>query len=472
MALSIYNTVSKTKERFVPMREGHVSMFVCGQTPYDDAHLGHAKTYINFDIVARWLRHRGYEVTYIQNITDIEDKIINRAEEQGIGSIELARRYEKLFLEDMEKIGVRKGVTDYPRSHDYITQIRDQIQLLVDRGYAYELEGDVYFDVLKFEDYTKLSGMKLAELEKHRIEPKEGKRNPYDFVLWKTAKPNEDAQWGIELTFNGKKTQLHGRPGWHIEDTAIAHHFFGPQYDIHGGAIELIFPHHTNEIAQAEGAYGVKPYVRFWMHSGVLNIKGVKMSKSLRNFIKIRDVIGKYHPEALRLMFCTAHYRSEIEYKEDLIKEASRRLAYIRAAVGAIYNMKGEPTQNGIAGLEDEFKRFEDAMDDDFNTPMALAALYGAAGKLRAFAEANETIGEEAKGFAINGFVRAAHILGLLEDESYKKDIPIEAKRLIAERDRLRKEKLFTGADSIRAALHNEYGITVEDTEYGTIWYR
>jgi cysteinyl-tRNA synthetase len=472
MPVLIYNTASKEKEKLVPIREGKISMFVCGQTPYDDAHLGHAKTYINFDVVARWLRHRGYAVTYIQNITDIEDKIIKRAEEQGVKPIELARRYEKLLFEDMDRIGVRKGVTEYPRSHDYITQIRDQIQLLVDRGYAYELDGDVYFDVLKFSDYTKISGMKLEDLKKHRIEPKEGKRNPFDFALWKAAKPSDDAQWEIVLKFSGNEKRLSGRPGWHIEDTAIAHHFFGAQYDIHGGAIELIFPHHTNEIAQAEAAYGIKPYVRYWMHSGVLNIKGVKMSKSLKNFIKIRDIIDRYPPEALRLMVCTAHYRSEIEYSEDLMKEALRRLAYIRAAVGSIYNMNEAEGASGPVGLGAQFQRFEEAMDDDFNTPMALAALYEAAAKMRAFSENNNSISATSKEEAVSGFVGTAHILGLLEDESYKKGIPVEARRLISERERLRAKKLFSEADKIRTALQKGYNITLEDTSYGTVWYR
>jgi cysteinyl-tRNA synthetase len=474
MAIHIYNTVSRKKEVFVPRSGNDVGMFVCGQTVYDESHLGHAKTYINFDVVVRWLRHRSYKVKYLQNITDVDDKIIKRAAEEGVEPISLARRYEGLFLEDMGHIGVRNNVTEYPRSHDYIPQMRDQVQLLVDRGYAYELDGDVYFDVAKFKDYTKLSNIKLDELENHRIEPKEGKRNVYDFALWKAAKAAGEPQWEITLNIKGKEVRLLGRPGWHLEDTAIAHHFFGPQYDIHGGAKELIFPHHTNEIAQAEAAYGIKPYVRYWMHCGVLNIKGVKMSKSLRNFIKIRDVLKKYHPEALRLMVCASHYRSEIEYEEKMIVEASKRLAFLRSSVSSVYNMK----EAGEVGEKDEISsdallgKFEEAMDDDFNTPLALASLYEAAAQMKAFADSHEAIPKQLKDGLVTRFVEMARTLGLLEDDSYKKGVPEEARRLILERERLRKEKNFTDSDKIRLKLKEVYDVTVEDTEYGTVWYR
>ena len=329
----VYNTLSRAKENFKPINGRKVNMFVCGQTVYDDAHLGHAKNYINFDVIARWLRFTGYEVKYIQNITDVDDKIIRRAAEEGTDPIGLARRFESRFMEDMEAIGVRKSVDMYPRSHDYIPEMVSQIQLLIDKGYAYVLDGDVYYDVSKFSSYTKLSGMKLEDLEKHRIEPKEGKRNSYDFALWKASKPAEP-KWDITLSYGGKEHSLSGRPGWHIEDTAITHAIFGEQYDLHGGAIELIFPHHTNEIAQAEAAFGVSPFVKYWLHSGIMLIKGEKMSKSLKNFVRIRDILNKFDAESVRLFVLSTHYRKDMAYSEELLREASSRLGYMYMSLG------------------------------------------------------------------------------------------------------------------------------------------
>ncbi|MDE1767963.1 MAG: cysteine--tRNA ligase [Candidatus Micrarchaeota archaeon] len=473
MALVIYNTLSRSKEEFVPIKGRSVKMFVCGQTVYDDAHLGHAKNYINFDIIARWLKHSGYNLKYIQNITDIDDKIIKRAEEVGKEPIALAREYEARFMEDMEAIGVRRNVTEYPRSHDYIEDITLQIQLLADKGFAYALDADIYYDVSIFPDYTKLSGMKIDELEKHRIEPKEGKRNSYDFALWKGSKPGDPA-WEIEIAFNGKKKKFNGRPGWHIEDTAITYAIFGKQYDIHGGAIELIFPHHTNEIAQAQAAFGVKPYVRYWMHTGIMLIKGEKMSKSLKNFIRIRDLLKAYDPEALRLLVASTHYRKDMAYTEELMKKAAARLGYMRASLSIFYNMRVHDAgresvvTNKIDGMKSEF---EDAMNDDLNTPLALTSLASAIDSLRSYAESNSSIDKETKEYALNSVIENANVLGILENPAYKEKIPDDAKKLIKEREKLRADKKFDAADSIRNRIRDEYSITLEDSEYGTIWY-
>ena len=323
--LVVYNTLTRKEEDFSPLEGDKVNMFVCGQTVYDDAHLGHAKTYITFAIISRWLRHLGYKVKYAQSLTDVEDKIIARAKERGVEAKEVAATYEKRFMEDLQALGIKDDVDAYLRSHDYIDAIRDQIQLLLDNGYAYPLEGDVYYNVAMFKDYTKLSGMKLDELNKHRIEPKEGKVNPYDFSLWKAAKEGEPS-WEIKVKYKGKDVALVGRPGWHIEDTAMTYLLFGPQYDVHGGANELIFPHHTNEIAQAEAAFGKKPFVKYWLHAGVLNIRNVKMSKSLKNFITIREFLERYDAEVLKLLVSSTHYRKEIEYDDALAKEAQKRL--------------------------------------------------------------------------------------------------------------------------------------------------
>ncbi len=471
--LLLYNTLSGKEEQLKAISDKKLSMFVCGQTVYDDAHLGHAKSYINFSVVVRWLRHLGYSVKYIQNITDVDDKIIARARENGEDPLALARRFEGRFLEDMEAIGVRQDVDEYPRSHDYIDTIAEQVQMLADKGFAYLLDGDVYYDVSRFADYTKLSGMKLEELERHRIEPRAGKRNAYDFALWKAAKPGEPS-WKITVRIGGKKTVLDGRPGWHIEDTAITYKIFGPQYDIHGGGSDLIFPHHTNEIAQAEGASGKKPFVRYWMHSGMVRVNGEKMSKSLKNFVTIRDVLKRHGAESLRVLVCSTHYRKEINYTEKLMAAAHTRLRYMYSALGIFYNANtagGEDEE--VASIASALKEdFSSAMNDDFNTPVALMRLSGSIDTLRNFVEVNGTVGEDSKKKALGVVLDCAHVLGILEEDSYKERLPDEADRLIKERELLRRQKRFADADRIRDRLAREHGIIIEDSEYGTLWYR
>ena len=475
MALFVYNTLSRSKEEFVPIDGMNVSMFVCGLTPYDDAHLGHAKTFISFAFVVRWLRRRGFKVKYAQNITDIEDKIIARAHERGIDPFELERYYEQRFFEDMAALGIKDDVDRYPRSHDYIDAIRGQIQLLLDRGYAYLLDGDVYYNVAKFKDYTKLSGMKLDELEKHRIEPKEGKLNVYDFALWKASKPGEPT-WEIKLKAEGKEIKLIGRPGWHIEDTAMTHEIFGPRYDLHGGANELIFPHHTNEIAQAEAAYGVSPFVKYWLHSGVLRVDDAKMSKSLKNFVTIREVMKEFDAEVLKLFTASTHYRKELNYRAALMKEARQRLNYMYAAFSIFYNMREVQESAGDAEISSMADRlsaeFSAAMDDDFNTPLALSRLIVAINQLRAFAEEHNEVGRAAKSKMVAAVLESASIFGILSHDSYKNSIPMAADRLIKEREQLRKSKSFEESDRIRDKLKSDYGILLEDTEFGTVWYR
>ncbi len=471
--MKVYNTLSRGKEEFVPMKDKKANMFVCGQTVYDDAHLGHARTYISFDIVVRWLRRIGFEVNYIQNITDVDDKIIARANERGMDPIELARYYEARFMEDMEAIGVRGGVNAYPRSHDYMDAIKNQIQLLLERGFAYVLDGDVYYDVAKFDGYRNLSGMKLDELEKHRIEQREGKKNAYDFALWKGSKPGEPS-WSIEVMAEGKLVKLSGRPGWHIEDTAITYSLFGPQYDIHGGASELIFPHHTNEIAQAEAAFDAKPFVRYWLHSGVLNIKGAKMSKSLKNFITIREALSKYPRETLRLFVASTHYRKEINYAEDLMLEANKLMYYFNQSVGILKNIpeSGKNVSDELAiSIESLEKEFSAAMDDDFNTPLALTKFTLLMRKIRQFAEANDAISPESKSAAIKTIVELGDILGILNDRFYAQVLPDEARRLISERELHRKMRDFDAADKMRIEIESKYKIRIEDTDYGTVWY-
>ncbi len=475
--LVLYNTLSRSKEKLEPLNDRRINMFVCGQTVYDDAHLGHARNYISFDIIARWLRHRGYNLKYIQNITDIDDKIIARAAENNTTPELLAREYEERFLEDMSAIGVKEDVDLYPRSHDYIKEMRMQIQLLIDKGYAYLSEGNIYFEIDKFPTYTDLSGMKIDELSKHRIESEPGKKKPYDFTLWKKAKSGEP-HWHEEFIWEGKKVVVDGRPGWHIEDTAITNAIFGPQYDIHGGASELIFPHHSNEIAQDEAAFGKKPMVKYWMHSGVLKIKGEKMSKSLKNFITIREVLKKYDPEALRLMVAFSHYRSQIDFSEELLKKASTSLNYLYSSLSMVYNAKEsahteketEKLIDGISlSLDNEFSK---AMDNDFETPQAIASLFTAISSLRNVVEKNTYVDGNAKKAAINTLLNCASVIGILKHDWYKESLSEEAASMIKERESLRREKRFEEADRIRNELKKNHNINLEDTEYGPVWYR
>ncbi|MCL4389737.1 cysteine--tRNA ligase [Candidatus Marsarchaeota archaeon] len=468
----IFNTLGGKKEEFKPIEPKKIKMFVCGSTVYDDAHMGHARTYIAFDVIAKWLRHLGYDVNYIQNITDVDDKIIAKAKERGEDPVELARRYEARLMEDMKALGI-DSVNAYPRSHDYIGAIKDQIQLLFDKGYAYPLDGDVYYDVAKFKDYRKLSGMKLEELENHRVEPKEGKRNVYDFALWKASRPGEPS-WEISITINGKEEKLTGRPAWHIEDTAITYSIFGPQYDIHGGARELLFPHHTNEIAQAEAAFGVVPFVRYWLHSGVLNVKGQKMSKSLKNFVTIREALAKYSAQSIRLLVCSTHYRKEINYAEGLMEEASRLVSYINQSLGILYNMAEDESHDGSTlwkEIEGASNEFEGAMNDDFNTSLALTSLISMMKSIRRFSEQSSSIDSKSK-TAIMAMVKelGGGILGILDNHIYTQRMPNEAKALIEERELARKAKDFKKSDSIRDTLKNRYGIIIEDTKHGPIW--
>jgi cysteinyl-tRNA synthetase len=462
--LKIYNTLTRKKEEFVPLEKGKVKMFVCGQTVYDDAHLGHAKTYINFDIIVRWLRYLGYKVFYAQNITDVEDKIIKRANERGITAKELAEFYIKRFFEDMEALGVKQNVDLFPKSSDYIPQIIDQIQVLIKKGYAYVIDGDIYYDVDKFKDYTKLSRMPIEELTKHRIEPDSRKKNTYDFSLWKSAKPNEpswDSPWGK------------GRPGWHIEDTAMTVSIFGPQYDLHGGASELMFPHHTNEIAQAEAATGKKPFVKYWVHGGVLNIKGEKMSKSLKNFISIREILKIYDPEIIRIFFASTNYRDPIDFDENALNQAKQRLDSLYNIMNRVSNSMQEKVvenENQIEkALEETKEKFAEAMNDDFNTYLALTYLFDLGGKVNKFIDekgkSSKVIGEK----TIKTFKELGYIFGILQKEIKKEKLPKEISDLIIKREGYRKRGDFEAADKIRKQLA-EKGILVEDTPEGPRW--
>ncbi|MBU5537211.1 MAG: cysteine--tRNA ligase [Candidatus Aenigmatarchaeota archaeon] len=461
MVLKLFDTMTKKKKIFKPLKDKEVKMFVCGQTVYDDAHLGHAKTYVNFDILARFLRYLGYKLHYIQNITDIDDKIINRAKEKGEHPLKLAEHFTKRFFEDIERLKIKETINDFPKSTDYIPQMIDQINTLLKKGYAYVVDGDVYFDVSKFKDYTKLSRMKLKDLEKHRIEPDERKRNSYDFSLWKSAKLDE-ISWDSPF---GK-----GRPGWHIEDTAITVTIFGPQYDIHGGANELIFPHHTNEIAQAEAATGIKPFVKYWLHSGVLNIRGQKMSKSLKNFITIREALEKYSPETLRLWIASTHYRKPIDYNEKDLEVAKKKIEKIKLTLERInenYSKagKGEFFVNKIKKLR---KEFLDAMNDDINTPLALTKYFELITLINKQIDKNQFSKNDLK-LAEETMKEFGNLFQIIP-ELEKKELPKEVLELIKKRETMRKIGDFETADKIRNEIKERFGIILEDTKEGVKW--
>ncbi|HLE54157.1 MAG TPA: cysteine--tRNA ligase [Thermoplasmata archaeon] len=468
MAVRVYNTLTRTKEPFVPLRGRRVTMFVCGLTPQDHTHLGHAKTYIAFDVVARYLRHKGYQVLYVQNVTDIEDRIIDKMKETGQDWKEIVSRNFGEYRTAMEKLACT-SVDVYAYATDYIPEIVEQIQGLLAKGFAYVAEdGSVYYDTTKFPDWGSLSGQKVEEhIAGARVAVDEKKRNPADFALWKAQKPGEpawDSPWGK------------GRPGWHIEDTAITIKHFGPQYDIHGGATELMFPHHEAEMAQAETYTGVKPFVKYWMHGGMLMVKGEEMHKSLGNFWATVDALKRWEPEVIRFFFLNAHYRSPIDFSSEAIEEAGRSYARLRETVRNVdaARRRASPAGKADTGLAAATSRaldaFDAAMSDDFNTREALAAIFEYA---RAANKALETgAGKASLDGAAEAFRGFGEVLGLFHQEATETGLVDGLLDLVvALREDARKRKDFATADRIREALAS-VGIVLEDTKDGVRWKR
>ncbi len=375
--IKIYNTMTRKKEIFKPMHDNRVKFFVCGPTVYDKSHIGHARTYISFDMIVRYLKYRGYSVFYLQNITDVDDKIIRRAEELGVSPMKLARKYEEMYLEDMKLLQV-ENVNLYARATEHISEIINQIRIMMEKGYAYETDKGVYFDESKFKDFGNLSNRKLEDLNVHRICLDSTKRNPGDFALWKKRERSNDVD---ELIWDSPWGT--GRPGWHIEDTAITESYFGPQYDIHGGGLNLIFPHHEAEIAQMESVSGKKPMVNYWMHTGFLNVKGEKMSKSLGNFITIKELSENYPLEVFRFFVLSTHYRSPIDFSAKILEQANNSLNRIYKLLEIINELVDGNISQSLDNdkyytkkVEDTQRSFIDAMDNDFNTPLAISLLF------------------------------------------------------------------------------------------------
>ena len=484
MSLRLYNTLSGEKEAFVPRVPGKAGMYVCGVTVYDYCHIGHARAGIVFDMIFRYLRFAGYEVTYVRNYTDIDDKIINRANQEGTDYRTIADRYIATFDEDMDRLGMLRPTIE-PKATDHIDDIIAIIQSLISNGHAYETDGDVYFAVQTFPTYLKLSGRNLEDmLAGARVDVDERKRNPMDFALWKAAKPGEpfwQSPWGT------------GRPGWHIECSAMSMRFLGPSFDIHGGGKDLVFPHHENEIAQSEGANGCQ-FVKYWLHNGFVNINSEKMSKSLGNFFTIREVLELFDPETLRFFILQAHYRSPLDYSDQNLREAQAGLSRIYEALAALdVALAGTITEVGAvlsaAELAEKvdalMPRFREAMDDDFNTAQALGVLFDTVRTLNRFL--SEGGGQSAADRVTLQSLRATvaeigTVLGLFQiipadwlaaREAVKVQnlqiMPDEIEALIAERAEVRKNKDFKRSDEIRDYLLARE-IQLFDTPQGTTW--
>ncbi|MEM2872620.1 MAG: cysteine--tRNA ligase [Nitrososphaerales archaeon] len=465
MTIRVYNSYTRKKEDFKPISDKKVRMFVCGPTVYDFSHLGHARTYVAYDVIARWLRYRGFDLFYLMNITDIDDKIIKRAREKNEDPLKLARRFEESFFQDIASLQINT-IDVYARASEHIPDIIDQIERLIEKGFAYITQTGVYFDVSKFEDYGKLSHQDPEELKRHRIEPDPSKRNKQDFSLWKMRKEGEpywNSPWG------------EGRPGWHIEDTAIAEKYLGQQYDIHGGGVDLIFPHHEAEIAQMESISGKKPMVRYWLHTGFLKVEGKKMAKSLGNFITIQDALKRYDLEALRLFFSSTHYRSPIDFYEKKIEQAKTSLEALYETINSIrrsVKSMGDLTEDEKAlerMMEESRRRFGEAMDDDFNTPLALSCLFDLAKDVNKLFDTQKSINKRLADDLINTFRELGGIIGILQKEEIKEELPEELRLLIEERERARERKDWKTADEIRKRLE-EFGIILEDTPQGVKW--
>jgi cysteinyl-tRNA synthetase len=464
--LRIYNSLTRQKEVFRPIEPGKVRMYVCGMTVYDYCHVGHARVMVVFDVVLRWLRAKGYDVTYVRNITDIDDKIIRRAQENGEDFNELTARFIRAMHEDLESLGILPP-TQEPRATGAMADMIAMIETLIGKGFAYVgASGDVYYGVSRFDRYGQLANKKLDDLRAGaRVEVEEAKDDPLDFVLWKTAKPGEpgwDSPWGT------------GRPGWHIECSAMSTRCLGEHFDIHGGGMDLKFPHHENEIAQSEAASGHR-YVNFWMHNGFVQVNEEKMSKSLGNFFTVRDVLQRYRPEVVRLFILSSHYRGPLNYADENLDHAKASLARLYTA------LRGLPLVEAPV-VEEWQARFEQAMNDDFNTPEALAVLFELAREINRLRDLDEAAAAARLGASLR---QLGAWLGLLqmEPESFLQggtgiaapfpgDMPgVEVETLIARRNAARNAKNWADADRIRAQLQ-EAGVVLEDTPKGTIWRR
>ena len=484
MAIQIYNTRTGEKTELKPLTDNHVKMYVCGITAYDYCHIGHARSALAFDMIYRYLLYRGYKVTYVRNFTDIDDKIIKRAQEQETTTEELSERFIRMFHEDMEQLGVAAPTVE-PKATEHVPEIIDMIAGLIEKGMAYHADGDVYYAVEKFGDYGLLSKRSLEDMQAGaRVEVNEKKRNPMDFALWKSSKPGEptwDSPWGP------------GRPGWHIECSAMSKKYLGDSFDIHGGGKDLIFPHHENEIAQSMGATG-SPFVNIWVHHGFVTIRDEKMSKSLGNFLTIREVLERFRPEALRLFVFSTHYQSPLNYSEAAIQDAEVGLERFYECLAEIANLpesgdlqKGSAiSKKDAAKLESLEVRFQEAMDNDFNTAKALAQLFDAVKILNKIIRALPGVPSQQDIDLLRNiglkFRELANIMGLLTEDPVEHTRAMQnelleklkldsqaIEELVRERTLARQNKDWSRSDAIRDELLAK-GIELKDGPDGTTW--
>ncbi|MDP8224482.1 MAG: cysteine--tRNA ligase [Candidatus Lernaella stagnicola] len=488
MALVVYNTQSRTKEEFTPLQPNKVGMYVCGVTVYDFCHIGHARSQVVFDVVFRWLKHKGYDVTYVRNFTDVDDKIIARANERGVPTTELAQQYIDEFYTDMNELGIQSPTVE-PRATEHIEQIIEVVKKLEHNGLAYNAGGDVYYAVRKFEGYGKLSRRDIDEMRSGaRVDVDERKQDPLDFALWKNSKPGEptwNSPWG------------EGRPGWHIECSAMSNHHLGASFDIHGGGQDLVFPHHENEIAQSEGATG-EPFVKYWIHNGFVQVNHEKMSKSLGNFFTIRDVLKTIPPDVLRFFLMAVHYRHPLDYYDEALNEAREAVDRVFTALETLdANLPKEVEldeaqltgkQKGqLPALRQAVDGFTAAMDDDFNSPRAIGYMFelvtlvntiATKGKLQDEPGKSMLLTEAKKAFDTIRDVLGFPIVGTAEYRRRSAEIAmakhgiteadIEAK--IVARNQARAAKDWATADKIRGELE-AWGLSIKDGPEGTTWY-
>lgn len=478
MAIQVYNTMSRKKEEFVPKEPGKVGIYVCGVTPYNDPHVGNARPFVTWDVIRRFLEHEGYDVTHVQNFTDIDDKIINKANEEGVTWDVICNRYIDAYFDVMDKLNVKRAHI-YPRVSEHIPDIIKTVQTLIDNGYGYVIDGDVYYRVKNFKYYGALSGRNLDDMMAGaRVDVDDRKENPMDFALWKAAKPGEpswESPWGK------------GRPGWHIECSTMSTKYLGNSFDFHGGGSDLIFPHHENEIAQSEGCTGCHPFVRYWVHNGFITINEEKMSKSLGNFFTVKEILAKYEPEVVRFFILNTQYRSPLDFSDARLEEDKRGLERLKTAQNNLAEINKVidvgPSEASLAQRETVKQireGFLNAMRDDFNTALAISFMFSLAKEINILHKAVMTDGQKPDGKLVDQmdklFKEMTGIIGILEntgkvlaktaDEAGEEQI-VEAK--IAERQAARKAKDFAKADAIRDELAAK-GIIIEDTPQGVRW--
>jgi cysteinyl-tRNA synthetase len=489
MTLKIYNSLTRKKEDFIPVEKGKVKMYVCGMTVYSDAHIGHARTYFAFDVIRRYFEYKDFKVTYVQNVTDVDDKIIAAANKAGVDPLEYSKKFTDICLNDLDKLGIRRADI-YPKASETIPDMIKMTEKIIDKEYGYISDGDVYFSVEKFADYGKLSGQKLDDLMSGvRKDPEDKKHNPFDFALWKSAKPGEpswDSPWGP------------GRPGWHIECSAMSKKLLGLPFDIHGGGMDLRFPHHENEIAQAEAATG-KEFAKYWMHIGLLTVNGEKMSKSIGNIVNVKDLLSLWDAEVVRFFFAQAHYRSPPDFSEKALENSKKGLDRVYRVKEKLEELVSKKEQ----GSDDEeffeeisrFKSsFESAMDDDFNTPQAVSIIFDFVNSCNRFFEKTKNPDSNLCKKTLDTLVKLGNILTLFQGEKkdsvtvddsvlkqlkkfasmYATDVQGKAIEevmdlLLEARQEARNKKDWNTADNIRNKL-DEFGFEIQDTSHGPTW--